>query len=124
MDDTTACNECGQLRHITIVEDKVDVASINNNFDLCCGKTKALEDKLNSIFDQYGNLDLNNKCITNLGECCNDPKSLVTASHVNAVIRPLVAKLVVEMVNDPAKFLKYSGVTFYSKEGDPIVDHI
>lgn len=124
MDDTTTCNECGQLRHITIVEEKVDVASINNNFDLCCGRMKALEDKFNVMFDQDGNLDLGNKCITNLGDCCNDPKSLITAGYVNSVIRQLVAQLVVDMVSDPAAYLQLSGVKFYDGNGDQVVNSL
>lgn len=123
IDNTNTCNECGQLRNIGIKEDdKVDIESINKNFALCCGKMESLEAKLDQLYDQDGNLDLHNKCITNLGNCCNDPRSLITKDYLDSVVRMIVAKLVVEMVSDPAKYLQYAGIQFYTKDGDPIVD--
>lgn len=121
IDNTTTCNECGQLRSIIANDDNtVDIGPINENFALCCGRLEKIESQLSAMFNDDGNLDMAKKCITNLGDCCDDPTSVITKDYLETAIRMMVAKLVIEMVSNPAKYLQYSGVKFYSKDGAPL----
>ena len=121
-DSTNACNECGQLRSISNTEDGSEIQAINSNFEMLNANIQNVKEIVDGLVDQDGNLDLQGKCITNLGDCCKDPKSIVTAEYLNNVVRVIVAKLVVDMVTDPEKYLKYSGVKFYSSNRDKAVE--
>jgi len=117
IDDTEVCNSCGDIREITVNKEDCckDVEAINQNFDVIKNRLEALESKVGSLFDDEGNLDMNGKCIVNIGDCCQ-PSSLVTKEAINTRLQLIVVGMIQEILKSPEQFLLRAGVKYYAAD--------